>query len=167
MNLICNVHGISEHRNRKVKNKKDHLEQERWICKKCEYITSRTYISNLKEKAIKYGGGECHHCGYDRCWRALHFHHLDPSIKDYNIFESNQGRKIVRKWNDLKKEIDKCLLLCANCHTEVHDKDEKISLDKTNKYNISRLDLYLLNKSILQGRETCENALININTNRA
>lgn len=156
MQLICNVHGISDHSKRVLKNKKSYLEQERWICKKCDYISSRTYISNLKLKAIKYGGGECQQCGYDKCWRALHFHHVDPNKKDFAIFEFRQGNKKVRNWERLKVEIDKCILLCSNCHTEIHDLDNKLSLEKENKYKLPKSKLYYLNKSILQGLKTAE-----------
>jgi 5-methylcytosine-specific restriction endonuclease McrA len=66
--------------------------------------------------AIQYKGGCCQICGYDRCMEALEFHHLDPTKKDFGI--SNKG--YTRSWEKVKAEADKCILLCANCHREVH-----------------------------------------------
>jgi transcription elongation factor Elf1 len=71
-----------------------------------------------KEQAIKIFGGKCQICGYDKCMGALDFHHLDPSKKDENI-----GRAIIQwKWERVKPELDKCILLCSNCHREIHYK---------------------------------------------
>ena len=66
--------------------------------------------------AISYKGGHCQICGYDRCIEALEFHHLDPSQKEFGI--SKKG--YTRSWEKVKEEADKCVLLCANCHREVH-----------------------------------------------
>src|SRR5437764_6667606 len=66
--------------------------------------------------AIQYKGGCCQICGYGRCMEALEFHHLDPTQKDFGI--SKKG--YTRSWEKTKGEIEKCILLCANCHREVH-----------------------------------------------
>ena len=65
---------------------------------------------------VEYKGGRCQVCGYDRCIEALEFHHLDPTQKDFGI--SHRG--YTRSWEKVKEEVDKCILLCANCHREVH-----------------------------------------------
>lgn len=70
----------------------------------------------VKLRALEYKGSRCLLCGYDRCKRALIFHHIDPEGKD---FEIGEGR--TRSWEALVKELDKCVLLCSNCHMEVHD----------------------------------------------
>lgn len=67
----------------------------------------------LKERAIQHLGGKCQICGYDKCPAAFDFHHLDPDEKDFAISE-------VMDWERLVVELDKCVLLCANCHREVH-----------------------------------------------
>lgn len=158
MELICNTHGISEH-----KKKKRATGEERWVCKKCEYLSSRRYLINLKLKAIKYGGGECQKCGYDKCWRALHFHHVDPSQKEFAIFESRAGYPKCRSWEKMKKEIDKCILLCANCHTEIHENnDEKLNINQEKILNLDRTSLYLINKSIISGRNTAKEIMDNL-----
>ena len=67
-----------------------------------------------KLRAIEYKGGKCQRCGYDRCINAMDFHHVDPSQKEIRIGGS------TRSWAKLKTELDKCVLLCANCHREFH-----------------------------------------------
>ena len=69
----------------------------------------------LKEKAIEYKGGKCQKCGYNKCDGALEFHHRDPSQKKFII-----SRNLNISWKKLKVELDKCDLLCANCHREIH-----------------------------------------------
>ena len=71
----------------------------------------------LREMAVEYGGGKCFLCGYKRCRRALVFHHLDPSKKDFGL----SMRGLTRSWEKMRAELNKCVLLCANCHSEVHD----------------------------------------------
>jgi len=71
---------------------------------------------DLRWKAISYKGGSCQICGYDRCAEALEFHHLDSSYKDFGI--SSKG--YTRSWNKVREELEKCVLLYANCHREVH-----------------------------------------------
>ncbi len=71
----------------------------------------------LREMARDYKGGKCQLCGYKKCSRALSFHHLDPKKKDFGV----SSRGLTRSWIKLQEEIDKCILLCANCHMEVHD----------------------------------------------
>jgi predicted HNH restriction endonuclease len=55
-------------------------------------------------------------CGYDKCIEALDLHHKDASQKDFGI--SSGG--LTRSWELVKAEADKCVLLCANCHRELH-----------------------------------------------
>ena len=72
---------------------------------------------NLRLKAIDYKGGRCAICAYNKSLQALDFHHLDPSQKDYGI----SAKGYTRSWVKVKQELDKCILLCANCHREIHD----------------------------------------------
>lgn len=73
---------------------------------------------NRKQKAIDYKGGKCERCGYCKCNSALTFHHLDPSQKDFGI----GGRGENKSWEKTKAELDKCIMLCANCHAEEHER---------------------------------------------
>lgn len=74
---------------------------------------------NLKIRLIEYKGGKCIKCNYNKCNAALEFHHLDPNEKDFDI--SNFSYSFDR----LKKEADKCILVCSNCHREIHDEINK------------------------------------------
>ena len=77
------------------------------------YTKTRRY--DFKTKALEYKGGKCQKCGYDKCREALEFHHIDPKEKDFMISHSNR-----RSWEMVEKELDKCVLLCTNCHNEEH-----------------------------------------------
>ena len=68
----------------------------------------------VKQKSVEYKGGCCEICGYSKCISALEFHHKDPNEKDFSI----SGKSI--SWDRIKKEIDKCILVCSNCHREIH-----------------------------------------------
>ncbi len=69
----------------------------------------------LKARAVAYKGGKCMLCGYDKCNAALEFHHLDKTIKSFGL--SKKG--VTRAWSSIQTELDKCILVCANCHREV------------------------------------------------
>lgn len=84
-------------------------------CKSCFNDVTKEKIRKNKEYAVKYKGGGCSVCGYNKCISALEFHHSDPSQKDPTW-------RIGWSWERLKIEIDKCVLLCANCHREEHEK---------------------------------------------
>ncbi|MBI2337378.1 MAG: hypothetical protein HYU97_11525 [Deltaproteobacteria bacterium] len=70
----------------------------------------------IREMAIDYKGGCCRSCGYNKCPEALEFHHLDPSEKDFAISQYGHSRS----WERVQRELDKCVMLCANCHREIH-----------------------------------------------
>lgn len=75
-----------------------------------------------KLKAVEYKGGECLLCGYHACPAAMDFHHTDPNEKDFSISHVKNA-----SFNDtFKKELDKCVLLCARCHREVEDGFSKL-----------------------------------------
>jgi hypothetical protein len=69
----------------------------------------------LKKHWVKEFGGKCSKCGYNKNYAALEFHHVDPSTKEF-------------KWDKLRlhppeimiKELAKCILVCSNCHKEIH-----------------------------------------------
>lgn len=70
----------------------------------------------LKLLAVEYKGGKCCICGYSKYVGALEFHHLNPNNKDFGI--SSKG--YTRSFDLVKKELDKCILVCSNCHKEIH-----------------------------------------------
>ena len=71
-----------------------------------------------KEKAILYKGGKCVQCGYMKSNRVLSFHHINPSDK---IMELTSTNIAGNKWETILRELDKCILVCANCHMEIHE----------------------------------------------
>lgn len=88
----------------------------RYICKACDNNRIMRIQQTLKQKYINYLGGECNKCGYNQCIAALDFHHKNPKEKDFNISKY----KSSDNWDKIKPELDKCILLCANCHRELH-----------------------------------------------
>ena len=72
----------------------------------------------LREMAVEYKGGKCNLCGYSKCIAALEFHHIDSSKKDFGLSEDG----LTRSWTRIQLELDKCLLVCANCHREIHER---------------------------------------------
>ena len=69
-----------------------------------------------KARCVEYMGTVCKHCGTSD---KLHYHHVDPSTKEFNV-----GRELNRKWKVLKAELDKCIVLCASCHSKHHAKEQ-------------------------------------------
>lgn len=91
------------------------------IDKKSPFTRNEQLVKNVVEwrrrkkiELVKYKGGECERCGYKKCIDALEFHHKDPNEKDFTI--SGKSWSFER----LKKESDKCILVCSNCHKEIH-----------------------------------------------
>lgn len=85
-----------------------------WYCLKCHGLRQRKRRISRKERAIQYKGGCCAICGYNKCNDALDFHHMDPSTKLAEIGSRDLS------WKILSEELDKCILVCANCHREIH-----------------------------------------------
>ena len=79
----------------------------------------------IRLKAIQHLGGKCSRCGYSKYKEVLEFHHKNPSEKDFGI--SVKGH--CRSWERVKTEIEKCDLLCANCHREIHV-EQKLAKEK-------------------------------------
>lgn len=71
----------------------------------------------IRQMSLDYKGGKCQICGYNKCIRALDFHHRDPEKKDFGL----SAKGYTRSWDSVKTELDKCVLLCSNCHREVHE----------------------------------------------
>lgn len=87
-------------------------------CKKCNLSSTLERQRNFKIQCLEYKGFKCEKCEYSKSIRALEFHHKDQSQKDFEISSVR-----LKSFNDsVKNELDKCILLCANCHREEHDK---------------------------------------------
>ena len=79
------------------------------------YENVKNSRARLKERAVYVMGDKCAICGYDKCQTALEFHHLNPEEKDFS-FSTNTNKA----WNTVRNELKKCILVCANCHREIH-----------------------------------------------
>jgi len=83
-------------------------------CKLKYFVDKRR--KDIKKMALEYKGGACEKCGYNKCKTALVFHHKEPDGKDFSV----ASKGYTRSWERVKKELDKCMLLCSNCHAEIH-----------------------------------------------
>lgn len=112
MKHLCRVCKIHQPENNFYKTSKlGYIDR---ICIKCKRNKSAQSKRKFKEWAITYKGGKCVCCGYNKCVAALDFHHRDPKQKAFHI---HSNRIINTK---AKNELDKCDLLCRNCHAEIH-----------------------------------------------
>ena len=69
----------------------------------------------MKKQGVKLKGGKCSICGYDKNINALTFHHVDPTAKEFRLSNGE-----TRSWDKYLKELEKCTLVCMNCHAEIH-----------------------------------------------
>jgi len=83
------------------------------VCNSCHVSKRR---KEREDKIYLYKGDKCVICGYSKSRRALHCHHKNPTEKDFQI-SGNWGLS----WSKIQKELDKCILVCSNCHAEIHD----------------------------------------------
>lgn len=85
-----------------------------------QYLIKAVHARRKKVRlqAVEYKGGKCEVCGYNRCIDAFEFHHNDLSDKKFGI----SAKGYTRGWSEVVKELDKCKLICANCHRELHAK---------------------------------------------
>jgi 5-methylcytosine-specific restriction endonuclease McrA len=104
--LECPKHGLTQFRI---------LEPTGTRCKKCNSDAVKRRRKRVKRILVAEAGGECRLCGYDRAPEALEFHHLDPKTKSFGLSQAGCTRSIAAS----RREIAKCVLLCANCHAEV------------------------------------------------
>lgn len=94
----------------------DYKSKSSYNSKFCISCFSRIRNQTVKKKLIAYKGGKCERCGYDKCMAAIDFHHRTPSNKKFGISVSLNAMSFSK----LLIEVDKCILLCSNCHREEH-----------------------------------------------
>lgn len=83
-------------------------------CKRC-FIADDVQIGVEKKIwAVELMGGCCVVCKYDKYYGALHFHHIDREGKEDWASLRNWG------WERIEAELQKCILVCGNCHAEIH-----------------------------------------------
>lgn len=96
----------------------------------------RRWRQRTKERIVESMGGCCQCCGYDRITQALELHHINMDEKEFSFgkIRANPG-----SWNKIVVELRKCILLCANCHREVHAQVRDIPKDYA-KFDETYLD---------------------------
>lgn len=86
------------------------------ICRYCHNEKTKGRLKEYKNLCLEYKGAKCSICGYNKCVEALEFHHRDNLEKKFSIANAR-----FKKFNEkTKEELDKCDVLCANCHREIH-----------------------------------------------
>lgn len=80
-------------------------------------MASEHTIHTIKSRLVEAFGGGCCICDYSRCNNALQLHHVDPDTKDFSFgsLRANPQSYLV-----VAAEAEKCVLVCANCHAELH-----------------------------------------------
>lgn len=102
--------------------------QTHYCSKKCKVKEllkyDKTAADKMREKGmnrkiyfVKQLGGECHCCGYDKNLAALTFHHMNPDDK---LFTLDTRKMTNTNMESLQREVNKCKLVCFNCHMEEH-----------------------------------------------
>lgn len=86
-------------------------------CNSCA-VNERRKEQRKKLKEIKKKG--CTYCGYNKNTAALHFHHI-ANNKEFTISGNH-----CRSWNKIEKEIAKCIIICSNCHHEIHNPEQNL-----------------------------------------
>lgn len=141
--IYCSKKCSKEAEKAKIRAKNEEKRLQGKICAKCgntfipkRYGSTRRYcfdcvpdgLSNgaqiraiIKQWGLDYLGRQCVRCGYDKCLDALDFHHKDDATKEFTISDRN----IKLDWELIKIELDKCEVLCANCHREEHSKKKE------------------------------------------
>jgi predicted HNH restriction endonuclease len=88
---------------------------------KIKRIGNYAHVKEFRRKKklvlVKIHGGQCRVCGYNKCLRNLDFHHIDPSIKSFGLASGVVDFGIEKSITESKK----CILVCSNCHGEIHE----------------------------------------------
>lgn len=130
----CPRHGMTEH---------VLLGNGVWKCKECRKDAVIDIRRRNKIRLVEYKGGKCEICGYDKCIDALEFHHLSPEEKDFGLSCGD-----TRSLEKLKAEADKCIMVCANCHREIHANERLKKIEKRKSQKIEKEEQYFIKKRL-------------------
>jgi hypothetical protein len=89
----------------------------RW-CKDCKGEYQRNHQAEKIKHWRKEAGCKCHACGFDKYQCSLEFHHVNGDKEGDDPARTIRGNLIDNL--KVREELDKCVLLCANCHTAIH-----------------------------------------------
>ena len=107
---------------------KESIGKSQYCSHKCKNKWTQTeWLKRRKQKFVQYKGGTCEKCGYDKHHAALEFHHIDPSTKVLEV------AAMVRTYGleKIQEEIDKCILICSNCHRILHHEERQAKKKST------------------------------------
>ena len=95
--------------------------------------TEKAARKKRKAELLEVFGYRCGICGYYRCDAALEFHHVNPKDKLYALSDSK-----FRTLEEDLEEAKKCILVCSNCHREIHYtyRYKNVDLFKYQNFNI-------------------------------
>lgn len=102
----CSYHGLTEY----------YHDTHQYRCKKCNSERVSAHRTGRKKALVAYFGGSCKICGYSTYHGALHFHHVDPNTKKFGLARGG----VTRSLRKCIKEAGQCVLVCSNCHAELH-----------------------------------------------
>lgn len=84
-----------------------------------EYVRTQIIKAQKLIRRLKING--CAICGYNECTAALDFHHVNPKDKKFPLTLNDMNRSS----KNIVKELNKCILLCKNCHAKLHYKENR------------------------------------------
>lgn len=115
---VCPVHGVATFKRSPKWNKKYKKFYYREECIPCSNDYFRERTRKRKIEAVAYKGGKCARCNgvFNPC--VYDFHHLDPSEK-----LAKPSQFLSGSWDKLAMELDKCIMVCANCHRLIHEEE--------------------------------------------
>jgi hypothetical protein len=125
-------------------------------CKVCVYDKQKLRWGDRKRKAVELMGGKCQKCGYDKNLACLDFHHIDPATKD-------KDWKSVRtyKWEKIVEELKKCILVCGNCHGEIHWPDQSLLGNESGNNTLNRIKCEsVIRDGVRQGESIVETSIM-------
>ena len=112
--MVCQYHGEVDFVSYRPRSNSD---KTYWRCAECKNTNQKERLRKAKIRAVEYLGEKCSHCGksYFGHPEVFDFHHKD--IKDK---EKDPAKFLGNSWENVVIEINKCVLLCANCHRIEH-----------------------------------------------
>lgn len=130
-------------------------------CKKvCQPCVVKVRRYRIKLVCVALLGGRCMKCGYSKCTRSLHFHHAQGD-KEFNITSSHN-----KSWKKILLELEKCKLLCSNCHFEDHHIEEERFIKYVNNYRGGQLNSDNYGSSSRARKLNCVQCMADISTKK-